>query len=51
LDESREGARVGGLEQMHPRSVLDQVRGVGTSQDRKPEEHAKASESAMAAMD
>ncbi len=40
-----------GQEQAHPRSVMDQVRGVWTSQDRKPEEHAKASESAMAAMD
>jgi hypothetical protein len=40
-----------GLEQVHPRSVTDRVRGVLTSQDRRPEEHAKAGESAMAAMD
>jgi hypothetical protein len=30
---------------------MDQVRGEWTSQDRKPEEHAKASESAMVVMD
>ena len=47
----RRAEKVPGLEQVHPRSVMDQVRGVWTSQDRKPEEHANASESAMAAMD
>jgi hypothetical protein len=40
-----------GLKKMHPRSAVDQVRGVWTSQDRKPEEHTMASESAMAVMD
>ncbi len=39
-----------GLEEVHPRSVMDQVRGVWTSQDRRPEVHAKASESVMAVM-
>jgi hypothetical protein len=48
---TRRAEKVPGLEQVHPRSVMDQERGVWTSQDRKPEEHAKASESAMAAMD
>jgi hypothetical protein len=38
-----------GLEQLHPSSVMEQVRGVLTSQDRRPEEHAKTSESGMAA--
>jgi hypothetical protein len=35
---------VSGLELVHPRSVLDQVRGVWTSQDRRPEEHTMTSE-------
>jgi hypothetical protein len=39
------------LEQLHPRSAMDQVRGVWMSQDRRPEEHTKASESAMVVMD
>jgi hypothetical protein len=34
------------LMQMHPRSALDRVRDVWT----RPEEHTKASESAMAVM-
>ncbi len=38
------------LEQVHPRSTMDQVRGVRTSQDQRTEEHTKASESAMAVM-
>ncbi len=48
---TRRAEKVSELEQVHPRSVMDQVRGVWTSQDRTPEEHAKASESATAAMD
>ncbi len=48
---TRRAEKVPGLEQVHSRLVMDQVRGVWTGQDRKPEEHAKASESAMAAMD
>ncbi len=48
---TRRAEKVPGLEQAHPRSVMDQVRGVWMSQGRKPEGHAKASESAMAAMD
>ncbi len=39
------------LEQLHPRSAMDRVRGVWMSQDRRPEEHTKASESAMVVMD
>ncbi len=39
------------LEQVHSKSVMDRVRGVWMSQDQRPEEHTKASESAMAAMD
>ena len=35
----------------NPRSAVDRVRGVWTGQDRKPEEHTKASESAMAVVD
>jgi hypothetical protein len=42
---------VSGLEQVDPRSVMDQLRGVWMSDDRRPEEHDKASESAMAVMD
>ncbi len=34
-----------------PQVSMDQVRGVCTSQDRRPEEHTKASESAMVVMD
>jgi hypothetical protein len=34
-----------------PQVSMDQVRGVWTSQDRRPEEHTKASESAMVVMD
>jgi hypothetical protein len=34
-----------------PQVSMDQVRGVWTSQGRRPEEHAKASESAMVVMD
>ena len=34
-----------------PQSVKDQVRGEWTSQDRRPEEHIKDSESEMAVMD
>jgi hypothetical protein len=32
-----------GLGQVHPRSAMDQVRGLWTSQDQGPEEHTKAS--------
>ncbi len=39
-----------GLKQVHPRSAMDQLRGVWMSQDRKPEECTKANESAMAVM-
>jgi hypothetical protein len=34
-----------------PQVSMDQVRGVWTSQDRRSEEHTKASESAMVVMD
>jgi hypothetical protein len=40
-----------GLKQVHPRSTMDRLRGVWTSQDRRTEEPTKASESAMAVMD
>jgi hypothetical protein len=40
-----------GLQQVHPRSAMDRVRGAWSNQDRKPEEHTKDSESAMAVMD
>ncbi len=40
-----------GLKQVHPRSAMDQLRGVWMNQDRKPEECTQASESAMAVMD
>jgi hypothetical protein len=40
-----------GLKQVHPRYTMDRLRGVRTSQDRRPEELTKASESAMAVMD
>jgi hypothetical protein len=42
---------VSGLELVHPRSVLDQVRDVWTSQDRRSEEHTMTSELAMVVMD
>jgi hypothetical protein len=42
---------VSGLEQVHPRSVMDQLRGVWRSQDWRPKEHAKASKSGMVLMD
>ncbi len=42
---------VSGLEQVDPRSVMDQVRVVWMSQDWRPKEHAKASESAMMVME
>ncbi len=42
---------VPGSEQVHPRSVMDRVRGVWMSQDRRPKEQAEASESAAAVMD
>jgi hypothetical protein len=42
---------VSGWEQVHPRSVMYRMGGAWTSQDRRPEEHAKASELAMTVMD
>jgi hypothetical protein len=39
------------LEQVHPKSVMDGVRGVWMSQDQRPEEHTKTSKAAMAAID
>jgi hypothetical protein len=39
------------LEQLHSRSAMDRVRGVWMSQDRRPEEHTRASVSAMVVMD
>jgi hypothetical protein len=39
------------LKKVNPRSTVDRVRGVWTSQDRRPEEHTMTSESAMAVMD
>jgi hypothetical protein len=49
-------AQVGGVGpllvlQVHPRFAMDRLRGLWTSQDRRPEEHTKASELAMAVMD
>ncbi len=37
--------------QVHPRSAMDRLKDVWTCQDQSPEEHIKASESAMAVMD
>jgi hypothetical protein len=38
------------LDQVHPRFAMDWVRGVWTSQDRRTEEHTKASKSGMVVM-
>jgi hypothetical protein len=58
-DRSRGGSHSGGagpflvlgLNQVHPRFAMDRLRGVWTSQDQRPEERTKASESAMVVMD
>ncbi len=42
---------IAGYRSSAPQVCKDQVRGVWTSQDRRPEEHTKASESAMVVMD